>query len=105
MCLLLSVPTYTESPATTGRPYVSFPNSTLQTMFRPVVVSQSIGGLPVWKTGVSSAGATEGAGATCDATDSPDLTPVIRLNAHSASLRNGGSFATSLSASLADCAF
>ena len=35
------------SPTTTGRPNVWSPNSTLQTMFRPVVVSQSTGGLPV----------------------------------------------------------
>ena len=34
-------------------------------MFRPVVVSQSTGGLPVWTTVVWSGGATEGAGTTC----------------------------------------
>src|SRR5262245_22147544 len=87
-------------------------------MFRPVVVSQSIGGLPVWRTVVGPAGATwdvasdvEGAGTRCDGTrclsgrTSPDLTPAIRLNAHSASLRNAGSLAAALSASRAGCAF
>ena len=91
--------------AATGRPWVSFPNATLQTMFRPVVVSQSTGGLPVWTTVVWSGGAPEGAGTTCDATGAPDLIPAIRLNAHSASSRNAGSSAAALSASRADCAF
>jgi hypothetical protein len=93
MCLALSVPTYTASPTTTGRPNVSFPNATHQTMLRPVVASQSTGGLPVWTTVARSGGATEGVGTTCDATGSQDLTPAIRLNAHSASLRNVGSSA------------
>ena len=46
-----------HSPATTGRPSVSSPSSTLQAMFRPVLVSQSTGGLPlgpvVWRCGAT----------------------------------------------------
>src|SRR3954465_8104044 len=105
MGLVLSAPTYTVSPATTGRPYVSLPSSTLQTMFRPVVVSQSPGGLPVCSTGVSSWGATDGGGPPGESTGSPDSTPAIRFNAHSASLRNVGSIAAALSASRAASAF
>src|SRR5215471_15339594 len=71
MCLALSVPTYTASPATTGRPYVSFPNATLQTMFRPVFVSQSTGGLPVWTTVVWSGGAMKAQSKQLDGPLSP----------------------------------
>ena len=74
-------------------------------MFRPVVVSQSTGGLPVWTTVVWSGDGAEGAGTTFDATGAADVIPAIRRNAHSASSRSAGSSAAAFSASRADCAF
>ena len=62
-------------------------------------------GLPVCSTTVWGCGAMEGAGTGGEATGSPDLTPAIRRNAHSASSRSAGSFAASLSASRAVRAF
>src|SRR4029450_837802 len=58
-------------------------------MFRPVVVSQSTGGLPVSATVVGGWGATEAAGTTGESTGCADSMPAIRLKAHSAALGGG----------------
>jgi len=90
-------------PATMGPAKCLVSNSTLQTMFRPVVVPSQ-----PWIARLSHRrrmGRMEAAGTTGETTRSPGRLPAITINAHSASLRIEGSFAAALSASRAVLAF
>ena len=73
---------YTTSPATTGRPKASFPNSALHAMLRPLWISQSTGGLPI--VSIVAGGFMEPGSPieTADAIGFAVISPLIRCSAH-----------------------